>query len=408
MTDAKTFLFNKIEDRDDLTDEKLLGVLDVCSRQLTYLRSGQRNLTFHHMLKLCMLIDPAEYKSLMRELCPSLSTDNCIKNSFEYAAVTRDLELLEKLLDVHEKEKGTVGEYVRFYSFLFKYMKGEIKFYMLKDSLSEFKKSSAHTLRILVDIYDCLADLIEGDCLNVLEKSKNIGDNIRSLNERNYSLMKEFYAYRLSEILAHSHLQLNNLESARKYANILIHANINKRIESDSYYVLGMSHLLSDPDKCLMYLNKSYSIAKELGGIYESLGFFNLNFAKLLLNNKIEEGAHPSLTSLQKIMNGESMYNDEYDSLVSIKDPQFIDYAESYRSKEDRVNKFLDFVSNSKFFYAVIIVRDIIKAGEDSEFVMSLINLKNNREEKGDVLFEEDFIRSFRVGSDYQHRIIWR
>ena len=408
MKDATAFLFDKIEDRDDLTNETLLRVLDVSSRQLTYLRNGQRNLTFHHMLKICMLVEPSDYKSLMRELCPSLSTDNCIKNSFEYAAVTRDLVLLERLLEVHANERGTVGEYVRFYSFLFKYMKGEIKFYMLKESLFEFRKSSAPTLRILVDIYDCLADLIEGDCLDVLEKSKAIGESIRMLNNRNYPLMKEFYAYRLSEILAHSHLQLNNLESARKYANILIHANINKRIESDSFYVLGMSYLLNDQEKCLLFLNKSYSIAKELGGIYESLGHFNLNFAKLLLKNELDEGSHLSLVALQKLINGESSFHNEYSNLISIKDPQFIQYAESYRSKEDRINKFLDFVSKSQYYFAVIIVRDIINTGEDSQFVTSLINLKNNREEKGDVLFEEDFIRSFRVGSDYQHRIVWR
>ena len=65
-------------------------------------------------------------------------------------------------------------------------------------------------------------------------------------------------------------------------------------------------------------------------------------------------------------------------------------------------------MSKSQYYFAVIIVRDIINTGEDSQFVTSLINLKNNREEKGDVLFEEDFIRSFRVGSDYQHRIVWR
>lgn len=407
MEDVREFLFNKIEDRDDLDDKTVADFLGVSTRQLYYLKSGQRYLTFRNVLRLALLVEPENYRNRMGAWSLGLKTDDCIKNAFEYASVIRDVELLKKLLDEHKSEKGVIGQYVRVYSFIYNYMTGQTKFNNMEQALLDLKNINDSSLKILIDIYRCIALLHKRQFSYLIDKASGIEAEIKNLSSKTRLFLKECYLFRLSEILSITNLFLNNLEEARRYANILIESQINKRAESDAYYVLGMSHLMDNPHKCISYLEKSCDKALETNSdLIISVARYNLNMGKLLLSEKLDEDAHESIKAVNDYREGTISYTEAEEKAKKIGDLDLLDYLQSMKEKkvENLHKKFHDFVANSNLYYAVIIVRDLMEAGENSDFIKSLANLRKNSS-KGEVLFEEDFISCFSIRSNSCRRV---
>ncbi|QJC97173.1 hypothetical protein HC660_26990 [Bacillus mojavensis] len=407
MEDVREFLFNKIEDRDDLDDKNVADFLNVSTRQLYYLKSGQRFLTFRNVLRLALLVDPENYRNRMRIWSLKLQTDDCIKNAFEYAAVTRDVELLKSLLDEHKSEKGVIGQYVKVYSFIYKYMTGQTKFNMMEQALLDLKTISDSSLKILIGIYKCIALLHKRQFSYLIDKASEIEVEIKNLSSKTRLFLKECYLFRLSEVLSVTNLFLNNLEESRRYANIIIEAQINKRAESDAYYVLGMSYLMDSPHKCITYLEKSCEKALETkSDLIITVARYNLNMGKLLLSEKLGEDAHESIKAVNDYREGTISYSEAEEKAKKIGDLDLLDYLSSMKEKkvENLYKKFHDFVANSNLYFAVIVVRDLMEAGENSDFIKSLANLRKNSS-KGEVLFEENFISCFSIRSNSGRRV---
>ncbi|MED2969434.1 AimR family lysis-lysogeny pheromone receptor [Bacillus subtilis] len=398
MDGVREYIFNQIEDDDLLDDKKVAEFLNISTRQLYYLKKGERDLTFRNLLQLTTLIDPQNYRDKMRRWCLSLNTTDCIKNTFEYAAVIRDTSLLADLVCHHKKTTGIISSYVKVYGFILDYMNDKIKFNELGESLSKIRNVNDGPLRILLDIYRCIALLQKRQFSNLISLATDVEKRVYHLNNKSQLFIKECYIYRLSEILAHTHLYFNNLDQARHYATILINANINKRVESDSFYVIGMSYLLSDQKKCLKNLRKSIELATDLGdSVIKEIAEYNYNYALLLMDLPINMDAHPALKAFELFKKGKISYSEAMDRLVPLDDPDLLGYFETVGAarKENLYKKFHQYVAESNLFYATIIVRDLIRAGEDSGFLRSLINLSKDIEGKGEVLFEKDYISSF-------------
>ncbi|KND05344.1 hypothetical protein ACJ43_22185 [Bacillus paralicheniformis] len=407
MEGVREFLFNKIEDRDDLDDKKVADFLNISTRQVYYLKSGQRELTFRNVLRLILLVDPKNYKSKMRQWCLKMRTDDCIKNTFEYAAVTRDVGLLNQLLTKHRTTKGVIGQYVKVYSFIYSYMTGETKFHQMGDALSALKNISDASLKILLNIYKCIVLLHKRQFSYLIDKASDIEAEIKSLSDKTRLFLKECYLFRLSEVLSVAHLFLNNLEEARHYASIILQSNINKRAESDAYYVLGMSYLIKSPKKCLFFLEKSCATAAETNSeLIMEVSEYNLSMGKLLLSIDLDKDDHESVLSVQRYKEGKISFSEAEKNVKKVGDLDLLDYLRSMEGKkvESLYKKFHYFVANSNLYFAVIIVRDLINAGENSEFVKSLANLSKGNS-KGEVLFEKDFISCFSVGSSCGRRV---
>ncbi|MGF2820220.1 AimR family lysis-lysogeny pheromone receptor [Bacillus subtilis] len=407
MEDVREFLFNKIEDRDDLDDKTVADFLGVSTRQLYYLKSGQRYLTFRNILRLVLLVDSKNYRIRMKDWCLRLQTDDCIKNAFEYAAVIRDVELLKSLLDEHKSEKGVIGQYVRVYSFIYKYMTGQTKFNKMEQALLDLKSINDSSLKILIDIYKCIALLHKRQFSYLIDKATFVEREIKNLSDKTRLFLKECFLFRLSEVLSITNLFLNNLEEARRYASIILEANINKRAESDAYYVLGMSYLMNNPQECVYYLEKSCEKALETNSeLILTVAKYNLNMAKLLLSQELGEDAHESIVAVRDYREGNISYEAAEEKAKMVGDLDLLDYLGSMKEKkvESLHKKFHDFVANSNLYFAVIIVRDLMEAGENSDFIKSLANLRKNSS-KGEVLFEKNFISCFSVRNSCSGRV---
>lgn len=400
---VRHFLFDKITDRDDLNDSVIASHLKLSTKQVGNLRSGKRKLTLRSILVLSQLVVPERYREFMREVCPRLvDSSDCIRKTFEYAAITRDKQLLDQHLENYRHEKRNVIEkYVKVYSFISDYLHGNIPFHLIEDELSKLTNINDPILKILVDIYYCIALLQKRQFSYVINKASELEIQIKGLNDKPHLFLKECYSYRISEVLAYAHLFLNNLKQARHYANILYNASINKRVNSDALYIIGMTYLISDENLCLSYLKRSIDEAEKTGEM-RLVGYavYNYNFARLLMKRKIDNDAPNVLKNMENFIEGRMSFVEVEKEIRKTNDPDLIGYFESKAGgKETLYKKFCDFVSNSNLFYATIIVRELVRSGESTDFIESLTkNLKYTREEKGEVVFEEDFISCFNVG----------
>ncbi|MEC1625483.1 AimR family lysis-lysogeny pheromone receptor [Bacillus mojavensis] len=398
MDSVKEFLFNEIEDRDDITDQDLELHLKVGSKQIRNLRSGKRELTFRNLLVLTQLVDEENYKEHILNWYDHLDTDDCIRNIFEYAAITRNIDLLDRHLEKYKTEKKhTVEKYVKVYTFIRDYLKGNVNFSLIDQELDKFKSLNNPKLSILVEIYQCISLLQKREFSYVLAKATDLEKQIKAMSAKTQLFEKECYLYRISEVLAFTHLFMNNLKEAEHYSFILLNANINKRVDSDALYILGMTKLLTDEKKCLDLLKRSIEAAKETGvSRLEGYALYNFNFAKVLLSKPLDGDAPKPLRALQQFLNKEISQEKARDIISEMNDPDLTAYFESCCGIKNKYKKFCDFVSASNLFFAVIIVRDLIAVGENSDFVKTLTsNLKTV--EKGEVIFEEDFICCFNV-----------
>jgi len=400
---VRHFLFDKISDRDDLNDTVIASHLKLSTKQVGNLRSGKRKLTLRSILVLSQLVVPGNYRDFMRDVCPELvDSSDCIRKTFEYAAITRDKKLLDQHLENHQHERRNIIEkYVKVYTFISNYLHGKIPFHLIEDELSKLTNLNDPILKILVDIYSCIALLQKRQFSYVIDKATELELQIKKLNDKSHLFLKECYSYRISEVLAYAHLFLNNLKQARHYANIMYNANINERINSDALYIIGMTHLASDEKACLNYLKRSIEVAKRTKED-RLVGYatYNYNFARILLDRDVENDAPEVLRVMQEYKEGRISFEKADKEVRDTNDPDLVGYFEAISGgKENLYKKFCDFVSNSNLFYATIIVRELAKSGEQTDFVDSLTkNLKFTREEKGEVVFEEDFISCFNVG----------
>lgn len=109
------------------------------------------------MLKISYILTTSaeEQRKVMSDWCLKLEKTEAIKQSFEYATITRNISLLEKLLGKYKHENGTIKEYVSVYKILYNYITNEISGDKLIDEIQTIGLPTDSDLRILMNIMKC-------------------------------------------------------------------------------------------------------------------------------------------------------------------------------------------------------------------------------------------------------------
>lgn len=393
MINVTDEILNTIEDR-DLKLSQVAKEIGASKQTMSKLKT-KGAIGFRYLLKISYLLFPENPEEKMSEWCLNLNTVESIKQSFEYAAITRNVNLLSDLIELHTKEEGILGEYVNVYNLIYKYMLNEINYKVLGYELEKVNpKDSA--LPILLLIYKCYQCYFTSNFLLVLELASEAERKLNELSEKRELFIKQCYLHRLSEILAPINLHLNNLESARYYASIIINADICAKTKSDAYYTMGMSYLLNDEELCLRYMQESYDIMSIVGdsNLAEESGL-NLDFVKVYLNKNLTETSHPSVVALKQLKNGERSFQEIEEVLYQGADEDFIVFykATSKKSVDSLYDCHEYFFNKHNLYFASITAHELLKSGENSRAIKNLLNYKIKK--KGDVHFEKRFIDCF-------------
>jgi hypothetical protein len=324
---------NAIDDRDDLTFIKVAQYIDASKQCMSKLKN-KGEIGFRYLLRLSYLLFPNNQKEKMEDWCLRVNSVESIKQTFEYAATTRNINLLFNLITKHSSEKGTIGEYVAIYTIIYKYMIDEISGFDLITHVKKCGQIKDEALKVLIEIIKCYNYFFQRKFHLMLETAHEAEKSLLFLGKREL-FFKECYLHRIAEVLDHAYLFLNNLELARYYAFIIINADICPKTVSDASYIVGMTYLLEDTGKCLEYLQKSYDIAKTIEDYNrENEARQNLDFVKLYLNVKLPEDSDAALINFQN--NKESEIN-----LNSLKEVMYL------KGEDDLVVLFEAISSNS-------------------------------------------------------------
>ncbi len=386
-------IFDVIDDHDTLTCSTVARLIGSTKQNLDQFKSDG-TIGFRYLLRLSFVLYPDSQKEVMSDWCLRLNTTESIKQSFEYASITRNKDLLKKLIDIHRNETGVISKYVSVYSILYRYYNFEISANDLIDELKKVKNLK-NELGILRDIMKCYTYYYQEKYHVMLQTAQDICESINDLGDR-YLFIKECYLHRIAEILECVALFLNDKKTARHYAWIIINADICAKTVSDAYYILGMSFLTEDKHKCITYLQTRYDITKELEEAeLENYARRDLDLVKLYFGIKLDEDADPVLVKFQNSVENEFELKQIMDNAVKDGDDDLLVLISVMRNgsiqKLYKCHK--HFFSKSNYYFASLAAVEVKKRGETSPLIDELINFKI--ESKGDVEFEEYYIKCF-------------
>ncbi|PEI37704.1 hypothetical protein CN556_11745 [Bacillus wiedmannii] len=370
-----------IEDRDDITASSVASAIGVSKQYMSkFKRTG--TIGFCQLVKLSHVLNDKDKtsKETMVEWCLDLDTTEAIKQSFEYACVTRNINLLHKLLVKHNSETGTLGEYVSVYGILYKYIIGETHGTEIINELKKIGQPKDKVLNILVDIMKCYNHFHLKKYSLMLELIQEIEQQVMTVDSDRKSYIKECYIYRIAEIFAPVYLHYNQLDLARQFAHVIIDANISEKTISDALYILGMTYLGEDKTKSLKYFEDSYAIFKKVGDkTYEKEVRYNLDFAKIYLNEILPEDSDEFLKQFQRLPDRSTLQLLQ-DSLYDGAEEDFLVYFEGVVSTSPSgiYECFQKFLLQSNYFFTSLVAKEILKRGDSSELIKSMVGFKGN------------------------------
>lgn len=374
-----------IDDR-DLTDKKFALILGCSPQLISGLRTGEKNLSFRNMLKTSILMQGRDSRHLMSKWCLDLNTTEGIKQAFEYAYISRNKELVERLLDTYANESGVINECYQIYNILYEYnMKYSIKTDQLVVKASELKVKDK-TLQILVDIIKACGMYYRKQYLLMLEYADHIQQAVSSLSDKRELFFKECFNLRLSEIYTPALFHLNQMNLCRIHANRLISSEICAKMVSDGYYYMGMTYLLEDKEKCINCLQKGYDLLKSEDEILSAQALSNLNFALSFLKKPLAPGEQDEyIVTFNKIKNNIKLSDGEIallfqDGLSTYKKYYKAVYENTIESLRD---VFMEFLGAKNYFFASVVFKDISSISKDFGLIEGLLKLNLDNEGVG-------------------------
>ncbi|KEK22504.1 AimR family lysis-lysogeny pheromone receptor [Bacillus gaemokensis] len=383
-----------INDRDDITFSAV-GEKIEASKQCMSKFKKDGTIGFRKLLRLSYYFFPDKQREKMDKWCLQLDSAESIQQSLEYAAITRNVSLLKKLLKLHKKETGIIGDYVNVYNVIYRYMNYDIDGHEIIGNLKKIDNIEDNTLVILVNILKCYNYFAQKKIHLMLDLALEVEEMIKNLSDSRKLFIKECYLHRLAEILAPVYLHRNELELSRHYSFLIINANICAKTVSDASYYVGMTYLTEDEEKCLEYLQKSHDIAKTVGVkdlIIQTRD--NLDYVKIYLGVPLGMDSDARLVMYQNNrLNGKMI--DDYIEERGERDFLLMYQACNQNSIPELYERFQRFFSNSNFYFSSLVAKEIYDRGDRSMMTQMLTNFKSNHT-KGEIQFEKSFIRSFR------------
>ncbi|WP_226568196.1 AimR family lysis-lysogeny pheromone receptor [Bacillus stratosphericus] len=336
---------------------------------------------FRTLLKLSQFFYKGNYHELMQKWCLKLTTTESIKHAFEYAAIKRDIPLLEKLLRAHRTDSSLIN-YTQFYQVIYNYMLGEFRPYELKNYVNTLKCGKDKELKVLKDIFYCYCLYFDNKNVTIVEKAADIEKEIYELSDARKIFFKECYLIRLSEVFAPAYLYLKDLPKARRHADFLFSSNLSAKTKSDGYYYMGVSFIEEDKGECLRYMRKSADEAQKTNDPRIAAEADNtLKLVEVFYSYKEKREIPQNLPTSEDMILGEKNLFLRY--FRRVKGGSLPDLAEAYST----------FTQEFNFLFSSIVVGDMIVAGLDPLIAAPIKDIQLNY--KGEVYFEKDFISSF-------------
>jgi transcriptional regulator with XRE-family HTH domain len=241
---------------------EIANAAGVTKAAITGFRNGSE-LKFHTLLKIAQFLQNNNYMKVFKKWCVNLNQPKNLRHALEYLAINRQIDELEELIAKIRNEYADTKllDWADGYAILAQYLKVG-NYAEIMSNIRAFRPKT-HEMEIL-------AAIVEVWCRYKLHDFKIMSSLIigleASIDKIKESFIKDSYLMRLKEALAYVNLyKYDNRELARRYAEEIISSKISPTFTAGATYLLGMSYLFDDYDKCLGNILRHRELLEEAG-----------------------------------------------------------------------------------------------------------------------------------------------
>jgi len=237
-----------------VTWSELAKKLGVNPGTISHFRNNGIELNFQSLLNLSKFLYNNNYVHVMSEWCLNLRLPKNLKCALEFLSVNLKLDELEKLIQIIEEQYDSrdLKNWVDIYKIMLKRQRNQSNLDFIED-VRRFSPKTVETklLSMIMELYYFYSI---NDYKTMLKKSNDL---ISAFTVVKDEFIRSSFESRLYEIIAYTCLHnLADLEAARKYATKIFSQKVCAVFTLSSYYLMGMSFLFEDYDKCLYYLKE--------------------------------------------------------------------------------------------------------------------------------------------------------
>lgn len=251
-------IVSMIEERLDQLEERvtwseLAKKIGVNPGTFSHLRNNGNEWNFKSFLNLSKELYKNDYVDVMSMWCLDLKRPKNLKCALEFLSSHRRLDELETLIQMikNEYDSKELINWADLYQILLKHQRNPNDTDYINE-LRHYNPKSVET-KILSTIAEIYYFHRKNDYKNIFEKSTGLPSCFEMIKDE---FIRDSFESRLYEILGYMNLYRDNPQTAREYATKIISKNSCAIFAVSSYYIMGVSLIFDDYDKCLYYLKK--------------------------------------------------------------------------------------------------------------------------------------------------------
>lgn len=233
---------------------------------LSHFKNGTE-LKFPNLLSIAKFVFKNDYINVFKDWCLNLTQPKNIRYSLEYLAVNRHVDELEVLIGKINKRPNNqkLVDWASTYSIILSYLKGDSIESVIRSCRTTSPKSIE--MKILIEIVLIYCRLRRHEYTSTLTDIQGLDIYIQQIEE---DFVKESFSLRLKEVQSYLTLyKFNDPIKAREYAEEIISSESSAVLVTNSYYIVGMSYLFDNYDKCLGNIMKYRELLVESGRVKE-------------------------------------------------------------------------------------------------------------------------------------------
>jgi hypothetical protein len=243
------FIVNELENR-GITRKDFAGMIgmdDTCFSD--YLNGKRLEIPFPSIKKAMKILCKENFRKVMKFVCENTRKPDNMRMVLEFASISRDLPLLEKMIGLLSQEGKKEKEWASAYKIALRFQSRDTSNKELMEMIDAVKPKFTE-MKILRKILRARVLYRMKEYDTMFRNARDVEEELKGMSD---GYLKKTFTIRLNELFAQGYLYVNGeTEKARFYANNVINnETISAVFKSHAYHVVGTSFLFEDYDKAI-------------------------------------------------------------------------------------------------------------------------------------------------------------
>lgn len=362
----------ELEETMDKLDKKITWkdiavAVKLSPSSLTNLKNGTE-MKFPTLLEIAKFVYQNDYITRFKRWCLSFESPKNICFALEYLAVNRQKKELDDLIKKIKENRSDkkMQEWAEGYSILLRYLEKENPVEIINSLRNFFPKCLE--MKILSQITEVWCRYKLSDFLTMDALIQGMNHSIKNISEE---FIRQSYSIRLKEALAYVSLyKFNDVKKTRMYAEEIFSSNTSATFTTSASYLVGMSFLFDDYEKCLGYIERHRELLIESGRL-EEIAIIDSCDIPFIKNIWKKHNERPKTDDISEIAHYEAVMGDKGLAI------ELIDKAVSEKGNSGFKYYYKALATNDPFLFMQALI-EFNKNGDKFYANLPYQHLKNN------------------------------